>query len=30
VAPGAGIFLEYAPIKRTYDQPYIEQTDPGQ
>lgn len=29
VAPGPGIFLEYAPIHRSYDEPYDRQVDPS-
>lgn len=30
VQPDAGVFLEYAPIRRRYDVPYERQSDPGQ
>lgn len=30
VKPAAGVFLEYAPIRRRYDLPYDQQTAPGQ
>jgi hypothetical protein len=30
VKPESGVFLEYAPIKRRYDLPYEEQSEPGQ
>jgi hypothetical protein len=29
VQPAAGVFLEFAPIKRRYDVPYAQQTGPG-
>ena len=30
VQPEPGIFLEFAPIRRAYDRPFAEQTDPAQ